>query len=110
MHTLLKQSFRSLVATSALLGVLGALPAHAAPAEAPVLTICQECLWTYAEQYNFSDGDEIPQPWLDYAKSCCAACYKDNQVMGLLQETFAGRDGTACFQGAISAPEESYYE
>lgn len=101
----LKQPLRTFAFASAMLGVFGATPpAQAAPAESPGLTKCQECLWTYAEQYNFSPGDDLPKPWLDYAKSCCAACYEDNQAIGLLIETLVGEDGYACFQGAITAP------
>ena len=95
-------------AAPAALTVFAALPASAAPSQAPQLSECHQCLWTYAESYNYDTQNPSfspPQAWVDYARKCCAACVGNRDAMGLLNEYMQGAAFRACFEGAISVTD-----
>lgn len=101
-------SIAKFVAAPTVLTILAALPASAAPSQAPQLSECHQCLWTYAESYNYDTENPFfspPQAWVDYARKCCAACVNDRDAQALLNEYMQGAAVAACIQGAISTTE-----
>ena len=65
-------------------------------------TLCQACLWNYAEHYN-SAGKPVPQEWVNYAYECCSRCRKSPTELEALQRLFLGVNHAAemaeCLRG-----------
>ena len=66
---------------------------------------CHECLWTYAESYNFNMDNPPTREWVAYAGTCCAACKDDKRALYSILSAFVGNEVRACVRGIISSPE-----